>query len=210
MATLVEPAIDEMSIRPFSIAEYHWLIEHDFFHEDERVELVTGILVQMSPKGVRHAACRSKMLHLLLSQVRDDALVRAQGPITLCDSNSEPEADIVLAAPRAGEYVDRHPYPADVLLVVEVADSSLEYDRCVKVPLYAAAGICEYWLMNLQEDYIEVHRGPTSPPTGTAYYRKRVICSAQETIRPAHFPNCAVPVADALLLKRDKHRRTGA
>ncbi len=210
MATLVEPAVNQMSIRPFSIEEYHWLSEHDFFHEDERVELVTGILVQMSPKGVRHAACRSKMLHLLLSQVRDDALVRVQGPITLCDNNSEPEADIVLASPRAGEYYDRHPYPADVLLVVEIADSSLEYDRRVKIPLYAAAGIGEYWLMNLQENNIEVHRGPTSPAAGAAYYRKRVICSAQETIRPAHFPNCAVRVEDALLLKHDKGDLTGA
>ncbi len=163
---------EEIALRPFSLEEYHWLIDHGFIHDGERVELIQGALHLMSPKGVRHAACQSKILHQLFARIGNRAWIRAQGPITLPNSDSEPEADIVLAASRKGGYFEHHPYPEDVLLVMEFADSSLQYDRKVKAPLYAAAGIAEYWLVNLQDDKIEAYREPTSLAQGASHYRQ--------------------------------------
>ena len=203
MATLVDPAVRQTTIRTFSLEEYHWLIEHGFFHEDERVELIQGILHQMSPKGLRHAACLTRGLRIFNAALSDRACVRAQDPITLPDSNSEPEPDLVVAQRREDDYASHHPLPENVLLVIEIANSSLDYDRRVKVPLYAAAGISEYWLVNLQEDKIEVYREPTTPALGTPYYRQRQISSVQDTVTPTHFPDCAIPVADLLPPKRD-------
>ena len=203
MATLVDPAVRQTTIRTFSLEEYHWLIEHGFFHEDERVELIQGILHQMSPKGLRHAACLTRGLRIFNATLSDRACVRAQDPITLPDSNSEPEPDLVVAQRREDDYASHHPLPENVLLVIEIANSSLDYDRRVKVPLYAAAGISEYWLVNLREDKIEVYREPTTPALGTPYYRQRQISSVQDTVTPTHFPDCAIPVADLLPPKRD-------
>lgn len=203
MATLVEPTVRQITFRRFSLDEYHWLIEHGFFHEDERVELIEGVLNQMSPKGLRHAACLSKMLRLLPTVIGERAWIRAQDPITLPDSNSEPEPDLVLAAPREGGYVDHHPLPADILLIVEIAHSSLAYDRRVKIPLYAAAGISEYWLVNLRDDQVEVFREPATHAEGAAYYRQHLKFSANDTLHPTQFPDCAVSVADLLPPKRN-------
>ena len=203
MATLVDPAVRQTTIRTFSLEEYHWLIEHGFFHEDERVELIQGILHQMSPKGLRHAACLTRGLRIFNAALSDRACVRAQDPITLPGSNSEPEPDLVVAQRREDDYASHHPLPANVLLVIEIANSSLDYDRRVKVPLYAAAGISEYWLVNLQEDKIEVYREPTTPALGTPYYRQRQISSVQDTVTPTHFPDCAIPVSGLLPPKCD-------
>ncbi len=198
MATIVRPAVRHNSVRTFSLEEYHWLIEHGFFREDERVELIGGVLNQMSPKGLRHAVCLSNFLHLLPAMISGKARIRAQDPITMVDSSSEPEPDLVLAAPRENRYLDHHPYPADVLLVVEIADSSLEQDRRVKVPVYAAAGIAEFWIVNLIDDQIEVYREPTSPAEGAAYYRQRMILSEPDTVNPIHLPDCSIAVKDVL------------
>lgn len=194
----VSPTDAQIALRPFSIEEYHWLIEHGFSHDGERVELIQGALHQMGPKEPRHAACQSKMLRQLFPRIGSGACIRAQGPITLSESNSEPEADLVLAAPRDGGYYDRHPYAADVLLVVEIADSSLEYDRCVKVPLYAAAGIAEYWLANLQENRIEAYQKPVTPAEISPYYRQKLTYSAQDFIAPTRFSDCILSVRDLL------------
>ena len=198
MATLVEPPVGQVALRPFSVEEYHWLIEHGFFHEDERVELIGGVLHQMSPKGLRHAACLSSFLQILPAVIGERAWIRAQDPITLPNSNSEPEPDLVLAAPRKSKYLDHHPFPADVLLVAEISDSSLDHDRRVKVPLYAAAGITEFWIVNLVENKIEVYREPTNPPEGASYYRQHEIYSAQDAVHPTHFPDCSITVKDVL------------
>jgi Uma2 family endonuclease len=203
VATLVEPPVGQIALRPFSLEDYHWLIEHGFFHEDERVELIQGVLHQMSPKGLRHAACLTRGLRIFNAALSDRACVRAQDPITLPGSNSEPEPDLVVAQWREDDYATHHPLPEDVLLVIEIADSSLDYDRRVKVPLYAASGISEFWLVNLQEDKIEVYREPTSPAVGTPYYRQHQITSVQDTVTPTRFPDCAISVEDLLPPKRD-------
>ena len=203
MATVVEPAVHLMSIRPIRLEEYHWLIEHGFFQESERVELIAGVLHQMSPEGPRHVAAIDRLLHQFFSQLGDQAQVRVQHPIWLPDSNSEPEPDVVLAKRREDFYSERHPMPTEVFLVVEVAASSLEEDQHVKATVYAAAGIAEYWLVNLREDLLEVYREPTTPAEGAPYYRQHLRFSPQDTVHPAHFPDCAFPVADLLPPKRN-------
>lgn len=198
MATTVSLYGEQVALRPFSLREYHWLIDHGFFHGSERVELIQSVLHLMSPKGTRHAACQSRLLHQLIPAIGKSAWIRAQGPITIPESDSEPEADLVLAAPRESGYSDRHPYPADVLLVIEIAHTSLNYDRSVKVPLYAASGIAEYWIMNLQDDNIEVYREPITPQQGTSCFRQRLTLAAQDTVAPTHFPDCVLSVLDIL------------
>lgn len=203
MATLVEPTVRQISFRRFSLEEYHWLIERGFFREDERVELIEGVLNQMSPKGLRHSACLSILLRLLPSMIGERAWIRAQDPITLPDSNSEPEPDLVLAAPRERGYLDHHPFPNDILLIVEIAQSSLAYDRRIKIPLYAAAGVGEYWIVNLRDDQVEVYREPTTPVEGAAYYHQHLRFSAENVLQPAQFPDCVIVVADLLPPKQD-------
>lgn len=198
MATVVEPAVQQETIRQFSLEEYHWLIEHGFFQEDERVELIEGVLHKMSPKGLRHAACLTRAVRLFNASLGNRACVRAQDPITLPDSISEPEPDVVVAKKREDDYADHHPLPNDVVLVVEIANSSLDYDRSAKVPLYAAAGISEYWIVNLLEDLIEVYRKPTSPVEGAPFYHQIFRYTSLDTVHPTQFPDCALAVKDLL------------
>jgi Uma2 family endonuclease len=192
-----------MEIRPLSINEYHWLIEQGFFKEDERVELIGGVLHQMSPEGPRHVAAIDRLLNHFFAILSNRAQVRVQHPIWLPESGSEPEPDLVLAQKREDYYSDQHPVSAEVFLVVEVAASSLEEDHSVKVPVYAAAGIAEYWIVNLRDDLIEVFREPIVPAEGAAYYHQHLRFSNADTLHPARFPDCVVSVVDLLPPKRD-------
>lgn len=198
MATLVEPTVSRMAIRPLTVEEYHWLIEQGFFHEDEHVELVQGVLHRMSPEGPRHVAVIDRLHDLFIKMIGSRSRIRIQHPVWLPDSNSEPEPDLALVERREDYYSDRHPVPAEVFLLVEVAATSLEEDRRLKVPLYAAAGITEFWIVNLIEDQIEVYREPKSPGEGAAYYRERLTFLVQDTVTPIHFPDCSLAVKDVL------------
>jgi len=139
------------SVRPLSRAEYERLVALGWF-EDERVELLKGILVEMSPQGPRHVAIIRRLTRLLVLAVGDRAEVQVQGPLALLD-DSEPEPDLALVPPG---YEDELPPRAH--LVIEVADSSLPKDRGIKAEIYAEAGIPEYWIVNVAERVVEVHR----------------------------------------------------
>jgi len=128
--------------------------------EDDRVELLDGEILEMTPIGSRHAACVDRLNQLFSDQVRRRAIVRIQNPIRLSE-RSEPQPDLTLLRPRPDFYAQAHPGPGDVLLVVEVAETSADVDRDVKVPLYARAGILEVWLVDLAGECIEVSRTPT-------------------------------------------------
>ncbi len=129
------------------------------FGEDDRVELVGGEIIDMAPIGSRHAAAVDRLNRLLVSRLGDRAIVRVQSPIRL-DDLSEPQPDVTVLKPRADFYSDDHPGPADILLVVEVADTSAAWDRGVKVPLYAEAGAVEAWVVDLADEVVEVFRSP--------------------------------------------------
>lgn len=198
MAVTVEQPPDSVSIRRLSVEEYHRLIEFGFFAPDERVELLEGVLHRMTPKGPRHAGVLSRLLRLCFAMIGDRAEIRAQDSITIPSRDSEPESDLTLAEPRGDNYVERHPLPDEVLLVVEIADTSVATDRGPKLRTYAAAGIEEYWCINLEDDQIEVHREPAVLEDGTATYRQRSLYTKNDTVAPAHFPDCRVDVAALL------------
>jgi Uma2 family endonuclease len=172
----------------FSVDDYEQMIEKGILTEDDRVELIRGEIIDKISIGDEHAACVSRLNRLFNRTLGDAAIVRIQDPVRLEDS--APEPDIALVKPRQDFYASGHPRSADVLLVVEVADTSLETDRDVKRPLYAENGIVEYWIVNLAETCIEVHRQPR--PDGS-YQDVRTLRRGQ-TIDVAALPGCAFPV----------------
>lgn len=151
----------ELLRRLFTVEEYERMVQADILTAAERVELLNGEIVEMSPIGTRHAAC-VKRLNQLFSQILGQrAIVGVQDPIRLSDY-SEPQPDLTLLQPRPDFYVTAHPQPKNVLLVVEIADTSADYDRQVKIPLYGESGIVEVWLVDLVGQYLEVYRQPSA------------------------------------------------
>jgi len=144
--------------RAFTVAEYHRMAEAGILHEDDRVELLEGEIVEMSPIGDRHANCVARLTMLLPGRVSGRAIVWVQNPVRLSE-RSEPQPDVALLWFRP-DFYPRHPGPADVLLLIEVSETSLDTDRAVKVPLYARAGIPEVWLVDLLGEVVEVFREP--------------------------------------------------
>ena len=146
----------ERARRAFSVSDYYRLAEIGVLKEDDRVELIGGDIFEMSPIGKRHAGCVLKISVHLSRQLGDSAFVNVQNPVRLNDF-SEPVPDVDVLKPRADFYAEAHPTPEDVLLVVEVADTTVRFDRTVKVPLYARAGVPETWLVNLSRNEVEVY-----------------------------------------------------
>ena len=142
----------------FTIDDYHRLIELGFLTEADKVELIRGELVQMASKGTPHTVCGA-ILCQQLDRLLVDRVVRGQDPITLPD-NSEPEPDVVIARGNHLDYLPHHPYPEDILLVIEIADSTLRYDQTTKLGLYAEAGISNYWIVNLNARQLECYSQP--------------------------------------------------
>jgi Uma2 family endonuclease len=145
--------------RRFTADEYERLGRAGVLDEDERVELLEGEIIAMPPIGSDHAACVDRTTFWFAPRVGTRAIVRVQSPIRLSPS-SEPQPDIALLRPRDDFYREAHPGPADVLLIIEVADTTLAYDRDTKLPLYAVAGIAMVWLVDLQGRRITVYRDP--------------------------------------------------
>lgn len=143
----------------FNVEDYYRMAEAGLFSEHDRVELIEGEVIKMSPIGSRHTGCVNRSNAILNRKVGDIAIVSVQNPIRLNDF-SEPEPDLALLKPRDDFYSQSHPTAADVLLVIEVAETSVEYDRGVKIPLYAQAGIPEAWLVNLPKEIIEIYTQP--------------------------------------------------
>lgn len=159
---------------------------------DDRVELLDGDVIPMAPMSSRHAAAISKITEWLQRAFAGRAMVRVQSPIRL-DGFSEPEPDLALVRVDASHYADAHPQPADVLLLIEVAQSSLAFDRDIKIPHYARAGIPETWLINLELQQIELFRVPA--PLG---YATTTVNRRGATLAPQAFPQGVVNVDDLL------------
>jgi Uma2 family endonuclease len=177
---------------PLTVADYHRLAEVGILHEDDRVELLDGQVVVMSPIGPRHAGCVDRLTRLLSRLAAEAAVVRVQNPVVLGDW-AEPEPDLALLRPPIERYAAAHPRPADVMLVIEVADSSLDYDREVKLPLYAAAGIPEVWLVDLEGGKILLYRSP-----GPDGYGDVVTACRGQTISPAELPGAVMDAGEIL------------
>jgi Uma2 family endonuclease len=178
--------------RRFTTDEYEQIVAAGVFAEDDRVELVDGEIIEMSPLGPRHSACVDRLTDLLVPLVKGLAIVRVQSPIRL-SKRSEPQPDVTLLQWRSDYYANGHPEPEDVLLLLEVADSSLTYDRDVKLPLYARAGIPEVWLVALLQQSVTLYREPGEEGYG---FVKRLRCG--ETLSSLALPAVQMGVNDIL------------
>ncbi len=145
--------------RHFTVEDFYRMAEAGILKEDDRVELIEGEVVEMSPIGSRHSGCVMRLTTTLTEQLGRSVIVNVQNPVRLHEE-TEPQPDIALLKPRADFYSESHPTPDDVLLIAEVADTSIDYDRNVKVHLYARAGIMELWLIDLMRDVIEFYGRP--------------------------------------------------
>lgn len=176
----------------FTVAQYEEMVEAGILTENDRVELMRGEVVEKVSIGPAHAAVVNRLNRLFQRRFGDSVLVAVQDPVRLSDS--EPEPDLALLKMRDDFYADQTPGANDVLLVVEVADTTLETDRTLKCEVYAEAGISEYWIVNLIEECLEVHRQPT--PSGTWAKIRRL--TRADSIAPLCLPDCLIPVADLL------------
>lgn len=175
----------------FSVEEYHRLGEVGIFHEDDRVELLNGNIILMAPIGIRHMKAVRRLINILKKRLGDRCLVDAQNPVMI-DGQSEPQPDILLLRPEA-DLRDSAPLPEDVFLLVEVADSSLQYDQTDKRTAYARSGIAEYWLLNLVRNELLVWRDPAAGD-----YRTALRFSSAEAVAPLAFPDAEFAVAELL------------
>lgn len=175
--------------RRITVDEYHRMIGAGILGEDEHVQLLAGTVVAMTPQGRPHARVVQRLTRLFVRAVGDDLEVLTQLPLTLLD-DSEPEPDLAVVKAEEAQSGEHHPRTA--VLVVEVAGESLRLDRQSKAALYARAGIPEYWIANLAEATVEVHRGPD--PAAGAYQTKAVTRSG-EALAATTVPGVAIDVA---------------
>jgi Uma2 family endonuclease len=176
----------------FSVDEYHRMAEAAVFGEDDRVELIAGEVVEMSPIGSRHAACVRRLVDLISRQLPPDVLLDVQNPLRL-DDRSEPLPDLMLLRRTGDYYAGSPPTGRDLLLLIEVADTSSEYDHRIKLPLYARSGVAEVWIVDLVAASIAVHRDPSG-----GRYRDVSHHAGDEGIAPGALPGLVLAVADVL------------
>lgn len=181
--------------RPFTAEEYHALAEAGILTEDDRVELLDGRIIAMSPIGSKHLHCVNRLVDLFAQRLyahdAPPARLSVQNPVRL-SPHSEPEPDLVLLRPDAPQ--DRTPVPGDMLLLVEVADTSADFDRTEKRPRYAAAGIAEYWLVDLEAEVVEVARTPENDD-----YAEITTAKPGDTLTVAALPDLDALPVDAIL-----------
>ncbi|MDJ0600520.1 MAG: Uma2 family endonuclease [Crocosphaera sp.] len=149
----------QLITRKFNVNEYHRMAETGILTPEDRVELIRGEIIAMSPIGRKHAAAVNRLNYILSKKLGDKAIVSVQNSIRL-DNYSEPQPDIVLLKPRSDFYESKIPESEDIYLVIEVADSTIKYDQEIKLPLYAENNINEVWIINLNNKSLEVYRQP--------------------------------------------------
>lgn len=175
----------------FSVDEYYKMIELGMLRDYEKAEIIEGELIQKMTIGDRHAAIVNILNRFFVKNVSDDILVSVQNPLRISDYN-EPEPDLVLSDLTKYDG-KRHPRPAEVILIVEVSDATLKYDRAVKLPLYAEAGIAEVWIVNLKKNIVEIHQNPFDD-----IYQTIKIYQPGETIDVQILPNLRLDVDEVL------------
>ncbi len=175
----------------FTVEDYHRLIELGFLTENDQVELIRGELMQMVAKGTPHTVCNTSLVYEVTILLQRRAIVRGQEPITL-PPNSEPEPDLVIVRNRSDRYLSGHPSSADILLVAEVADSTLKYDQEVKLPLYAESGISDYWIFNWVASCLEVYTQPYQDLQGNFGYASKQILLPNASVTLPGFPDLSL------------------
>lgn len=184
--------VPEVRRHKLDVHGYYRMAEAGILTREDRVELIEGEIVDMVPIGSPHSGAVSSLINLLTVAARGRATVTAQSPLRLSDT-SEPQPDFMLLKPRADFYRGAHPAAADVLLLVEVAQSSLAYDRKVKLPLYARHGVPEVWIVNIGDGVVEVYRDPKDDA-----YRSTARAVRGDMLEPAALPGLRVAVTEVL------------
>jgi Uma2 family endonuclease len=176
----------------FSVRDYYRMAEAGVLKPDARVELLDGRIIDMSPIGPFHGGSINRLIRLFSMISGGRWLVSAQNPVRL-DDHSEPQPDLMLLRPATDDYRSRHPRPEDVFLLIEVADSSLDFDRGEKLPAYGRAGIPEVWILNLPDNTLEVYREPHF--SGCA---SQIRLRAGDKAVPLAFPDAKIEAAELL------------
>ena len=176
--------------RRFTRAEYHRMGEVGILRKHDRVELIRGEIVEMSPIGRRHKAFVINLAQLLIVRLAGRALVSVQGGVVLAE-DTEPEPDLSVLRHRSVPYKEREAHGEDVLLLIEVADSSLAYDRTTKVRLYAESGIPEYWVVDCTAESVQIYRTP-----GAEGYQDVRLVAGGATVTLQAFPDVALTTAE--------------
>ena len=182
----------QLEKRYFNVDEYYRMARAGVLKPDDRVELIEGEIIKMSPIGSPHAACVSRLEYLLHNLDQRKVMVRIQSPIRL-DNFSEPVPDVAIVKPRRDFYSARHPVPSDVFVIIEVANTSVVADRHIKVPLYARSLIPEVWLVNLSKNVIETYFNP-----GEGSYHNSRKYKRGETVVAHSIPGLKFEVKDIL------------
>jgi Uma2 family endonuclease len=183
----------QLARRLFTVDDYYRMAEAGILHEDDRVELINGEIVEMVPIGSHHASVVMRLnYHLSRLVPGEQAMLSVQGPVRL-NKVSEPQPDIVLLRPRADFYGEGHPTASDILLLIEVADSSLDADREVKLPLYAEVGVVECWIVDLKAQRVEVYRSPSERS-----YQVQMSFAHGDGVAPEVLPDVKLRVSEIL------------
>ena len=180
------------TLRKWTVKEYQKLGEMGFFHPEERVELISGNIIRMSAKGTAHTSALGRTDRLFQDLFNNLAWVRVQDPIAL-DDNSQPEPDIAVVRIDPLDYATHHPTPSEVYLIIEVADSSLAYDREIKAKIYARSGIADYWVLNVNDRQLHIFREPADDG-----YQSEVILGEFSSISPLQFPDFNISIGEML------------
>lgn len=180
------------TMKRFRAEDFRKMTEVGILPEESGWEVIDGYLIDKMSIGSKHAGIVNKLNRILIFLLGSETVVAIQNPVHL-DEYNEPEPDIALLKPREDFYTNSHPTAPDVLLLVEVSDSTVEYDREIKKTLYAAAGIVEYWLINLQNNTVEVY---SQPKDGN--YRLARILESGETIEAVAVANLKLPIDEIL------------
>lgn len=183
----------EAERRLLTVDDFNRMIEACIFGEDERIELINGELIRMAPIGHGHGGQVKRSVRILSRLVGERALMSVQDPVEMPDL-AEPQPDVALLRPRSDDYSHSNPTAADVLLLIEVADSSLEFDRQTKALMYAQAGIADYWIVNLVDEQLIVLREPT--PDG---YASVQTLGRDDSVTLLAFPDLTVAISDILI-----------
>lgn len=184
--------MDELTarLRRFTVDEYYRMASAGILGEDDRVELLDGQIVTMPPIGSPHGGIVNRLTRLLIRRLGDRAVVAVQNPVRL-DVLSEPQPDFGILHARADDYAEAHARPHEIHVLVEVADSTLTFDRGYKLRLYAKAGVPEVWIVDVQSERVEIYRDPVDQR-----YTSVHVADKSDSIAPAAFPDAAIHVGE--------------
>lgn len=182
------------TVKKFTIEDYHRLTELGFFQEDDRVELIRGEMIEMAAKGMLHATVNRRLARELANIIGHGATLQGQDPIIL-SNYSEPEPDVVILKNKEDDYLSSHPHTEDIVLLIEISDSSLDYDQTTKLSVYAENNITDYWIFNLVDFCLECYSEPYQKLQGEFGYLRKLIYLPNQSVNLPYFPDLTLDLS---------------